>query len=351
MEKIENSTCTIFIDEDFKGFNNNINKIYDKVLIISDKNVSKYHLKDLVENISLNNIFEYIIPSGEDSKSIYKYEDIINYCVEINLSRKSLIVALGGGVVGDISGFVASTYMRGIDLVQVPTSLLAQVDSSIGGKVGINLGNIKNIIGSFYQPKFTYININVLKTLPNEEFIGGMAEVIKYAVIYDYKFLDYLIENSEQILNREIEFLKYIVIKCATIKAKIVSEDEKENGLRKILNFGHTFGHGLEKLCKISHGYAVSIGMNMAFKLALNENLINKDYYDKFTKVCNKYKLPLTFNLNEDVINIFEIMKNDKKNSFSKINLVLPISYGKVEIIDYIDDEKIIDVIKECHNA
>lgn len=351
MEKIENSTCTIFIDEDFKGFNNNINKIYDKVLIISDKNVSKYHLKDLVENISLNNIFEYIIPSGEDSKSIYKYEDIINYCVEINLSRKSLIVALGGGVVGDISGFVASTYMRGIDLVQVPTSLLAQVDSSIGGKVGINLGNIKNIIGSFYQPKFTYININVLKTLPNEEFIGGMAEVIKYAVIYDYKFLDYLIENSEQILNREIEFLKYIVIKCATIKAKIVREDEKENGLRKILNFGHTFGHGLEKLCKISHGYAVSIGMNMAFKLALNENLISKDYYDKFTKVCNKYKLPLTFNLNEDVINIFEIMKNDKKNSFSKINLVLPISYGKVEIIDYIDDEKIIDVIKECHNA
>lgn len=360
MEKIVNSICNVFIDENFKSFNDvicehyndeNINKIYDKVLVITDTNVYNYHLEELVNNIKSKYIYKYIIPDGEYSKSIDIYEEIINYCIRINLSRKSLIIALGGGVVGDLAGFIASTYMRGIDLVQVPTSILAQVDSSIGGKVGINLGNIKNIIGSFYQPKFTYINTNTLRTLPYEEFIGGIAEVIKYAIIYDYEFLDYLIENSEQILNKENEFLKYLVTKCASIKVDVVGKDEKEGSLRKILNFGHTFGHGVEKLCNISHGYAISIGMNMAFKLSLNENLITKNYYDKFIKACTKYELPLTFNLDEDIIKVLDIMKNDKKNSFSKINLVLPTSYGKVEIIDYIDDEKILDVIKECHNA
>lgn len=360
MDKIVNSICRVFIDDNFKSFDNiiceynnteNINKIYDKVLVITDQNVYNYHLQDFINNIKSKFIYEYIIPEGEDSKSIERYEEIINYCVRINLSRKSLIIALGGGVVGDLAGFIASTYMRGIDLVQVPTSLLAQVDSSIGGKVGINLGNIKNIIGSFYQPKFTYINTNSLKTLPHEEFISGMSEVIKYAIIYDYEFLDYLIENSKQILNKESEFLKYIVIKCASIKVDVVGKDEKEGGLRKILNFGHTFGHGVEKLCNISHGYAVSIGMNMAFKLSLNENLINNDYYDKFIEVCNKYELPLTFDFNEDPIKVLEIMKNDKKNSFSKINLILPTSYGKVDIINSIDNERILNVIKECHNA
>ena len=191
-------------------------------------------------------IYEYIVPEGEDSKSLSVYEEIIKYCIRINLSRKSLIIALGGGVVGDLAGFVASTYMRGIDVCQIPTSLLAQVDSSVGGKTGLNIGNLKNVIGTFYQPKFTYINIDALKTLPHSEFISGMAEVIKYSLIYDYDFLDYLIDNSEKILDKDNETLCYMVEKCIQIKADIVSKDEKEGGLRKILNFGHTFGHGVE---------------------------------------------------------------------------------------------------------
>ncbi|MEG1312288.1 MAG: 3-dehydroquinate synthase [Romboutsia sp.] len=383
MEKIINSVCKVVIDNSYKSFNRcvyefnheviniknynnekldfNINDIYDEVLIISDQNVYNYQIKEFIDNIKVKTIYEYILPAGEESKSLLVYEEIMNYCIRINLSRKSLIIALGGGVVGDLAGYVASTYMRGIDIIQVPTSLLAQVDSSIGGKTGINLGKFKNVIGSFYQPKVTYINVDSLKTLPNEEFIGGMAEVIKYAIVYDYKFLDYLIDNSEAILKRESEKLYYIVKKCASIKVEVVGKDEKEGGLRKILNFGHTFGHGVEKLCKISHGYAVSIGMNMALKLSLKEDFIKNDYYDKFIKVCNIYNLPLKFELpidtnkvlNKDTIEkeILNIMKSDKKNSFGKINLVLPTDLGKVDIINNIDEDKILEIIKECQNA
>ena len=380
MEKIINEVCNIVIDNSYKNFttlvyefNNknienlskfNINEIYDEVLIISDENVYNHQLDNFINNIKAKIVYEYIIPSGEDSKSLSVYEEIIKYCIRINLSRKSLIIALGGGVVGDLAGFVASTYMRGIDVCQVPTSLLSQVDSSVGGKTGINIGNFKNIIGTFYQPKFTYINIDALKTLSYNEFIAGMAEVIKYSIIYDYDFLDYLINNSENILNKDNKTLHYMVKKCIEIKADIVSKDEKEGDLRKILNFGHTFGHGVEKLCKISHGEAVSIGMNMAFKLALEKGYINGSYYDKFINACDKFNLPLNFNISldekdeiteesKDKINkeILEIMKNDKKNSFGKINLILPIGFGKVKIIDDIDDGEILKIIKEVNNA
>ena len=380
MEKIINEVCNIVIDNSYKNFttlvyefNNknienlskfNINEIYDEVLIISDENVYNHQLDNFINNIKAKIVYEYIIPSGEDSKSLSVYEEIIKYCIRINLSRKSLIIALGGGVVGDLAGFVASTYMRGIDVCQVPTSLLSQVDSSVGGKTGINIGNFKNIIGTFYQPKFTYINIDALKTLSYNEFIAGMAEVIKYSIIYDYDFLDYLINNSENILNKDNKTLHYMVKKCIEIKADIVSKDEKEGNLRKILNFGHTFGHGVEKLCKISHGEAVSIGMNMAFKLALEKGYINGSYYNKFINACDKFNLPLNFNISldekdeiteesKDKINkeILEIMKNDKKNSFGKINLILPIGFGKVKIIDDIDDGEILKIIKEVNNA
>lgn len=380
MDKIINNVCNIVIDDSYKNFTSsiyefngrevcdlakiNINEIYDEVLIISDENVYNHQLDKFIDNIKAKMIYEYIIPAGEDSKSLSVYEDVMKYCIRINLSRKSLIIALGGGVVGDLAGFVASTYMRGIDVCQIPTSLLSQVDSSVGGKTGINIGNFKNIIGTFYQPKFTYINIEALKTLPYDEFISGMAEVIKYSIIYDYDFLDYLIINSEKLLSRDSNVLHYVVKKCIEIKADIVSKDEKEGGLRKILNFGHTFGHGVEKLCKISHGEAVSIGMNMAFKLALEKGYIDKSYYSRFIEVCNKFSLPLNFNLyideeekvTEDKINeinknVLQIMKNDKKNSFGKINLIIPIGLGSVKIIDNINDDEILSIIKGVNNA
>ena len=352
MEKISDNICTIYMDDSYKGLGEilNLREDYDCVLILSDANVYNAQGDKFIKNLNAQIVYEYIVNPGEDAKSIDVYEKIIEYCVKINLSRKSLLIALGGGVVGDLGGFIASTYMRCIDFVQVPTTLLAQVDSSIGGKTGINIGDFKNIIGTFYQPKLTYINSQALETLSDEEFKGGMSEVIKYSLIYDYEFLDYLIENSKDILNKDKEKLYYVVKKCASIKAEVVGKDEKESGLRKILNFGHTFGHGVEKLCKISHGFAISIGMNMAFKLSLKENLITQEYYEKFLKVCECYDLPLNFEEIE-ASRVLNIMKSDKKNSFAKINLVLPVGLGKVDVIDTIEEEKILDIIKECRNA
>ena len=271
------------------------------------------------------------MPAGEESKCIDTFEKILEHGLKAGLTRKSLIIAVGGGVVGDLSGYVAASYMRGIDFVQVPTTLLAQVDSSIGGKTGINLGTYKNVVGAFYQPQFTFINV-------------------KYGFIYDYEFINYLLENSEDILDKRDSALRYIVKKCAEIKAHVVEVDEKEGGLRKILNFGHTFGHGVEKLCHIPHGEAVSIGMNMAFKLSLKINLINQEYYDKFLQICKKLNLPIEFEgpSEEEVLSI---MKTDKKNSFSKINMILPTGHGKVGLFNDIDDETILEIIKECKNA
>ncbi|MEG0855459.1 MAG: 3-dehydroquinate synthase [Terrisporobacter sp.] len=362
MEKIINNTCKIYIDEGYRNFQkclsevcnlNSVDKLnekYDACFIICDYNTYNYQLHNMRKSFDVRYIYEYIINPGEESKSLEDYEKIMNYCKKINLSRKSLIIALGGGVVGDLAGFVAATYMRGIDIAQIPTSLLSQVDSSIGGKTGINLGNSKNIIGAFHQPKITYINVESLKTLPEDEYISGMGEVIKYAFINDYDFLQYLLDNYEDVIDRKMNTLIYMVKKCAEIKAFIVDEDEKEGNLRKILNFGHTFGHGIEKLCNISHGSAITIGMNMAFKLSLYKNLISKNYYDEFLSLCNKFNLPVEYSY-DDEKEIFNIMKNDKKNSFSKINLVLPVGKGKVEVFDNIEEELIIEVIKGCNHA
>ena len=327
-------------------------------VVLTDKNIAKQY-KHTIEKYPT-----IIIGAGEKYKQPETINNIIQRLIKLGADRSSLLIGLGGGVVTDMTGYAAAIYMRGIDVCQIPTSLLAQVDSSVGGKTGLNIGNLKNVIGTFYQPKFTYINIDALKTLPHSEFISGMAEVIKYSLIYDYDFLDYLIDNSEKILDKDNETLCYMVEKCIQIKADIVSKDEKEGGLRKILNFGHTFGHGVEKLCKISHGEAVSIGMNMAFKLSLEKGCIDESYYNKFIHVCEKFNLPLGFNLplhkedeiaerDKDKINkeILEIMKNDKKNSFGKINLILPIDFGKVEITDNIDEDEILNIIKGANHA
>lgn len=368
MEKIINNTCKIYIDEGYSDFQKSLceacnvesiedlNKIYDAYFVICDYNTYNNQLENMVKHLKGKYIYEYIINPGEDSKSLEDYEKIINYCVKVNLSRKSLVIALGGGVVGDLAGFVAATYMRGIDIVQMPTSLLSQVDSSIGGKTGINIGNSKNIIGAFHQPKITYINVESLKTLPEEEYLSGMGEVIKYAFIEEnacdkkLDFLDFLLENYEDILNRKTSTLLKMVKICAEVKANVVDKDEKEGNLRKILNLGHTFGHGIEKLCHISHGKAITIGMNMAFKLSLEKNLINESYYNQFLTLCDKFYLPTTFDY-EDNDKVLNIMKNDKKNSFFKINLVLPVGVGNVKVFDNIEEDLILKIIKECNDA
>ncbi|GAA0707515.1 3-dehydroquinate synthase [Paraclostridium ghonii] len=338
----------IKIEYDYNSFK--LKDKHDKVLIITDENVNKYQFEDFKKALNHKFVEVFIINSGENSKSLNVYEKIIKFCIEVGITRKSVLIALGGGVVGDLAGFVASTYMRGIDLVQVPTTLLSQVDSSVGGKTGINIGNIKNIVGTFYQPKLTYINVNSLKTLGESEYLSGLAEVLKYSFIYDYEFLNYIVDNSKGILSRNEDVLSYIIKKCTDIKWEVVSKDEKENGLRKILNLGHTFGHGIEKLCGLSHGFAVNIGTNMAFNLALDKGFIDNEYYQKFIYVSNLLNIPISFKY-ESPEEILNLMKSDKKNSFGNINLVIPVGRGKVEVFDNIKDNEILNVIKRCINA
>ncbi|MDY4574575.1 MAG: 3-dehydroquinate synthase family protein, partial [Intestinibacter sp.] len=202
MEKIKNKVCSIFIDESYRSFNKalneisgtsdkNINEIYDNVLVISDENVYKTQLHKFIDLLGAKFVSEYIVPAGEGSKCIETFERILEHGLNAGLTRKSLVIAVGGGVVGDLSGYVAASYMRGIDFIQVPTTLLAQVDSSIGGKTGINLGTYKNVVGAFYQPQFTFISVSALRTLPDDQFRNGMSEVVKYGFIYDYEFIDY----------------------------------------------------------------------------------------------------------------------------------------------------------------
>ncbi|KXZ39531.1 3-dehydroquinate synthase [Alkalithermobacter thermoalcaliphilus JW-YL-7 = DSM 7308] len=325
-----------------------IDNTFDKILIVTDKNVENLYLKSILSKIQ-DKTYVYVIEPGEKSKTLDTYKEIFTFALEKGLTRKSLIIALGGGVVGDISGFVASTYMRGLSLLHCPTTLLSQVDSSIGGKTGINIGNFKNVMGTFYNADSIYINISTLTTLSDEDFISGMAEVIKYSLIWDYDFLDYLIYKRKSILDKDKTVLCNIVKKCIDIKSYIVENDHRETGLRKILNLGHSFGHGIERLGNLPHGYAVSIGTCMAFKLSLDRNLIGKNYYDKLINTYKDFGLPVSFEGISE-FEILDIMKKDKKNNFSKYNLVLPVDFGKVQVFDDINEEEIISVIKEVKN-
>lgn len=338
----------IIIENNYDRFTIDYN--YDKVLILTDENVYNSQFELFIKSVNHKNIDIYKVKSGEESKSIDTYKEVVEFCLTKNLTRKSLIIAFGGGVIGDLGGFVASTYMRGIDFIQVPTTLLSQVDSSVGGKTGINIGNIKNIIGTFYQPKKTYINVNSLMTLDKEQYISGIGEVLKYGFIYDYELIEFINENVENLLNKEENTLKYITKKCTDIKYEIVSQDERESGLRKILNLGHTFGHAVEKLCNISHGIAVNIGTNMAFLLALDKGLIEEKYYNEFINISEKLNLPIRIKY-DNPKEILNIMKSDKKNSFGNINLILPIGKGKVDVFDNINDTDILDIIERCLDA
>ena len=292
----------------------------DDVVIITDENVASYY-SDLLEGFKT-----IVIPSGEHSKCISMYALILERLSNLGITRKGLIIAFGGGVVGDLAGFAAATYMRGIRLIQVPTTLLAMVDSSVGGKVGINLSSGKNQVGSFYQPDAVYINQTFLKTLPKREWSNGMAEIIKVAVGFDERLLNALEVNFE--VN-----LEAIIVRCIEIKAEVVMRDEKDEGIRNLLNFGHTIGHAIEKYYdyeRYLHGEAVAIGIAAKSKIAYNEGLINEFELNRILDLLKKYDLPTE--LHEDLMLLLEGIRHDKKAESDKLNWIGLKSIGSVEI-------------------
>ncbi len=311
----------ITVDSGFDSFKTQVLPLIkdDKVAIISDSNVAPLYLEKVKELLNGKSVYTYILPAGENSKNAENYLKIINFLAESNLSRKSTVIGLGGGVVGDISAFSASTYMRGVNYIAIPTSLLSMVDSSVGGKTGIDLDKGKNLLGTFFQPDAVYINVDVLKTLSTREITSGLGEIMKYAFI------------DGRITPTDIKNIDYtsLIIKSLEIKRDIVERDERESGDRMLLNFGHTIGHAIEKLYnyQVSHGECVIKGMNYAIKLSnkfgfLSDN--DKDSAIEFLKTSG-VELDVEFS-KEDILSV---MKSDKKASGDTVNFVFTQGFSK----------------------
>ena len=270
-----------------------------KCLVITDENVNEHYTQAVIQSLEGEGISTRltVLPAGEQTKCGEQVFELYSRCIEAGLDRHSFIVALGGGVIGDLAGYVASTYLRGIPFVQVPTSLLAMVDSSVGGKTGINLPEGKNLVGAFYQPQLVLADLDTLKTLPSREYRAGLAEVVKYGIIYDAPFFKQLEENKAELLNLEkVELLSKIVGRCCEIKADVVAQDEREGGLRAILNFGHTVGHAVEKVAgygEIIHGEGVSIGSIFAARASVELNGLSLEECSRVEKIFQDLELPV----------------------------------------------------------
>lgn len=322
-----------------------------KIVIISNPTVYGLYGKVAEESLKDANfdVSNVIIPDGEDHKNLLWAYHIYGELLKQRLDRASAIIALGGGVIGDITGFVASTYMRGISFVQVPTTLLAQVDSSVGGKTGVNHPLGKNMIGTFYQPRLVWTDASALKTLPLKELLAGMAEVIKYGVIWDAELFGFLEDNRDKILGLDAGALMHIIKRSCEIKAEIVSKDERESGLRAILNYGHTIGHAAEAVTGYTqylHGEAVAVGMAIEARLASLSGLLDMATAARIITLIKAYGLPAEMSSGIDCDKILLSMQLDKKAVEGRLKFILPEKIGSVVIRDVADSSKIAEAIQ-----
>ncbi len=308
-----------------------------RILILSDTNVGKLHgekFAELLRSVGKQPSL-LLIPAGEGSKTLTEAERAYTKAIEVGMDRKSAVVALGGGVVGDLAGFVAATYMRGVPFVQIPTSLLAQVDSSVGGKVAVNHRLGKNLIGAFYQPKRVFIDLDCLATLPRRELSTGLGEVVKYGAIYDEAFFSYLETHCDSILAVQPEPTEHIVVRSCEIKAEVVAQDEKEMGLRAILNFGHTMGHAIEKetrYVRYNHGEAVAVGMMGAAYLSRELGLVGDAEVTRLRELLLRFSLPIQAEgCTED--GMTAAILHDKKTIEGKVKWILMEGIGRVRAV------------------
>ncbi|MDD9975336.1 MAG: 3-dehydroquinate synthase, partial [Candidatus Poribacteria bacterium] len=325
----------------------------NKVLIVSDTFLKARYmpvvLKSL-EDVGLD-VSTITVPAGDENKSLTQFSYIQDSLVAHQLDRGSTLIALGGGVIGDLAGFAAAVYMRGIPYVQIPTTLQAQVDASVGGKTAINHPKGKNLIGAFHQPKLVLIDVDTLKTLPQRDIRSGLIEVIKMGVIRDEPLFERVEENLDAILNLDNTVLTEIISQACINKAEIVAKDEKESGLRMVLNYGHTFGHALEALThynRYRHGEAVSIGMNCAAQLAVNLGMFSETDFQRQQTLLKRAKLPIAFPPDLTPEALCDAMYLDKKTLGGKLRLILPTRIGEVVIRDDVDDRHVLEAISQC---
>ncbi len=323
----------------------------EEVFLVSDTLVYGYYGKELERLLAQEGYraVTYLIEPGESSKSWAVAEKILDYMLEKNLSRKTPLLALGGGVVGDLTGFVAALYRRGVPLIQIPTTLLAQVDSSVGGKVAVNHPHGKNMLGTFYQPRAVWADLCTLETLNLREWRAGLAEVLKYALLWDKEFFVYLEEQAEQILQKNPSVLLAVIERCIRIKAEIVQQDERDEGLRNVLNLGHTIGHALEKATDFQqyrHGEAVAIGLRAVFKLAEKMGMITQEGRQRVEELMQTWGLPLTLPA-AVLADVLGLLKFDKKVEGKELLFILPVELGKVAVQKGIGEEVVEQVLQE----
>jgi 3-dehydroquinate synthase len=346
----------IYFERDFSALSKSIkliDKNYTSYVIITDSNVQSLYVDIVTEEIkSLGEVLTVSFPAGEEHKNIQTiskfYEEMINFKAD----RNTLVIALGGGVTGDMAGFTAATYMRGVDFVQIPTSLLAQVDSSVGGKTGIDFNGYKNVVGAFYQPMFVFINVGTLRTLPFRELYAGMSEVVKHGFIKDKDYHNFLRDNVKGILDLDEELLIQMIQRSCEIKKSVVDEDEKEQGARALLNFGHTFGHSIERLMdfKLIHGECVAIGMHGGLTLSNQLGYLSDAELEESIQLIKAYKMPLTVKgLDKEAV--YNELFHDKKTTSKRLVFALLRTIGdsflNQDTIDEVTVKKCLDIIIE----
>jgi 3-dehydroquinate synthase len=332
-----------------------LQKLFPKsrhLVLIYDKGVDAWQRK--IANSLSEASFQVTsipVPSGEQSKCVQQLADIWQRMLAARTDRGSVVIALGGGVIGDLAGFAAASFARGLPLVQIPTTLLSQVDSSVGGKTGINLPDAKNMVGAFWQPSLVVIDCNSLTTLPQREYVSGIAEIVKYGVILLPELFEYLEANANRILMRDMDCLQHIILQSCRAKAQVVQKDERETtGLRAILNYGHTFAHAIEATegyGKYLHGEAVSIGMNMAAHLGLRLGRVDKAFVDRQSKLMKALQLPTRMpSPNAEVL--WKAMQSDKKVEHGTLRFILPKCMGQVELVPGVEAELAMSAIVDC---
>ena len=337
----------IILENSFDNLLENIIKIepnnYGKICIVTDDVVANLYLesvKSILES-KFNLVITFTLENGENSKHIGNIEKLYEELIKNHFTRKDLLIALGGGVIGDMTGFCAATYLRGIDFIQIPTTLLSQVDSSIGGKTGVDFKGYKNMVGAFYMPRLVYINTSVLKSLPNEQFACGMGEVIKYGYIWDRNYYDFLKSNVSEIKGFDETLLENMIFTSCDIKRQVVEIDPKEQGIRAYLNFGHTIGHAIEKNSNFSlyHGQCVSIGMVAAMYLSIKKGWIEEAALNDMENLLSAYDLPIRAS-GMTVEDVYLATKSDKKMEGAKVKFTVLKEIGKADsYFDFTEEE------------
>ncbi len=316
-----------------------------KAAIVTNPKVAGLHLEKVLRKIEATELYVVVVPDGEEYKNMDTIEFILDRLFDHRLDRKSTLIAFGGGVIGDMTGFAASIFQRGVDFIQIPTTLLAQVDASVGGKTGINNRYGKNLVGAFHQPRAVYIDIEWLKTLPSREFSAGVAEIVKMAVMFDEEFFQWL-EKSDL---KDEENLKEAIARSVKLKAKVVKEDEKEKGVRAVLNYGHTFAHVIENFSgygNLLHGEAVAIGMVMANELAMKIGLFSKEEADRVKSLLKRYGLPTDYEI-ESAERFYDTFFLDKKSHDNKITFIVPESIGHYRMVESPKKSVVVDLLRD----